>query len=465
VTRTRGGDPGGPIPGPRGRAALRTLAGFGRDPLAELIRLHARYGDAVRVPLRPGHDLVVLARPEHAEHVLASRQDNYVKGITYEPMRAFLGDGLVTSNGPLWESQRRLVQPLFNHRRVMDLVPVMVERVGDVVAQWKTLPDGTVVDVAEEMSRLTLDLAGATLFGSDLRLAGGEIARAVGVMQGFAVRGMRNPLLIASPRLGLRTTPGHRRWRAAVETIDAVIAGLIGERRARIRAGSPPQRADLLSVLLDARGASGGGIGDRQIRDELVTFLMAGHETSATSLDWAWILLSTHPSVRRRMEDEVDAVLGDRPPAADDLPALEWTRAVVSEVLRLYPPFWTLERDTLRDDVVDGIPIRSGTTVAVPPYLVHRHRDSWPNPEGFDPNRFVGSGDLGRHRYAWIPFGGGRRGCVGNVFAATEMVVVLTMLCQGYRLDLGPAGRPTPLGAVTLQPRGGLHMVLSRRVR
>ncbi|MBA0049533.1 cytochrome P450 [Streptomyces sp. AJS327] len=450
--------PGG-VPGPPRRAAPGLLAAIGRDPLAAAIGLYREYGDRVRIPI-PGHPLFLLSHPAHAEHVFVSRQDNYRKAATYKPLRIFLGDGLVTSEGALWERQRRLIQPLFGYRRVSALQPVMVRNTEKTLAEWERLPDGRLVDASEAMSLLTLNIVGEALFGADLTRPGARISSSVTGMQDFAVTAMRNPLLLPAPMLGLRTTPGYRRWRATVRAIDEVVERLTAERRA---APAREDERDLMDALLNARYEDGGQISDRQLRDEVVTFLMAGHETSATTLTWALYLLAAHPSARERLEAEVDAELGGAPPSVADLDRLPWTKAVLSEAMRLYPPFWTLERNAVEDDEVDGVPIPAGSTVAVPPYLVHRHPEAWDNPEGFSPERFLPGGGAERHRHAFIPFGSGRRGCVGNTFALIETAVALAMIAQRFRLDLVPGGVPKLQPTVTLRPLGGLRMVLRRR--
>jgi cytochrome P450 len=471
------------VAGPRPHEVPQLLAAIGRDPLAAAIGLYRRYGDLVRVPLLPRRPLFLLCHPAHAEHVLVSRQDNYRKAATYRPLRVFLGNGLVISEGELWERQRRLIQPIFSYRRVSGFLPGMVNTVRRTLQEWDSHPDGTLVHVSETMSLLTLTVVGEALFGADLRGTGARISSAVTGMQDFATTAMRNPLLLPAPRLGLRTTPGYRTWRRTVEAVDEVVERIARERRAG------PVRAtggdDLMDALLQARYEDGSAIGPRQLRDEIVTFLMAGHETSATVLTWTCYLLAAHPAARRRLEEEVDSVLGGRDPELADMDGLVWTKAVLSEAMRLYPPFWTLERDAVEDDEIDGVAVPAGSTVAVPPYLVHRHPSAWSNPEGFDPSRFLpgagsgtagtgaagvaaaagpGSGDAaGRPRYAFIPFGGGRRGCVGNVFALLETVATVAMLAQRFRLDLVPGGVPRLQPTVTLRPLGGLRMVLRHR--
>jgi cytochrome P450 len=347
-------------PGPRGAEAARTLARFASGrPLEACAGLFARYGDTVYLPVPPWQGLYIFSRPEQAEHVLAANQDNYVKPFTYRPLRMMLGNGLLTAEGTTWRRHRRIIQPVFSTRNIAAFAPHLDAGAQRALRRWNGSP---AVEVASEMSALTLDVVGRVLFGADLA-------------------------------------------------------------------------------------------------DEIATCLVAGHETTAMALTWSLALLSAYPQARQRLEDEVDAVLCDGPADPDKLP---WTTAVITEAMRLYPPAWTLERTALADDEVCGTPVPAGSMVAVLPYLVHRNPAVWPNPPGFDPGRFL-SGTPERHRYAWIPFGGGKRGCIGAGFARLEAVLVLARLCRLYRLDLADTALPRPRGFVTLRPAGPVTMALTRR--
>ncbi|MQA86232.1 MAG: cytochrome P450 [Streptosporangiales bacterium] len=452
------------IPGPRGAQALRAWVSLLRRPLATMVQLVQQYGDAVTTPISPRARFFLLTRPEHAEHVLATHQDNYVKAWTYQALRAMLGSGLLTSEGEQWRRHRRLVQPVFARRYVRSFAPLMVGAASRTLDRWNALSSSSgveapMVDAAAEMNRLTLDVVGRALFGIDLRDDAQRVAHAVTVLQAASV----NPaflLLLWQPRLAEALVTKIPRYGRAVADLEAVVTRIVAERRA---APAPDEPRDLLDLLLAARDEDGSGLGDREVRDEVITFVLAGHETTANALAWSLSLLSGHPDARGRLEDEVDAVLGGRDPDVDSVDKLPWTAAVISEAMRLYPPAWTIERDEVHDDEIEGIPVPAGNTVAVPPYLVHRNPDHWPKPERFDPERFLPESAAGRHRYAFIPFGGGRRGCVGAGFATLEGTLVLAKLVQHYRLDLIPAYRPVPEAHVTLRPRGGLPMTLRRR--
>ncbi len=482
------------VPGPRGAvAAAAALGGLMRSPLDGYVRLAARYGDTIRIPYSPQSSFYLLSRPDHAEHVLAANQDNYVKAVTYRPLRALIGDGLLTSEGDRWRRHRRLVQPVFSRRHVTAFGPVMTGAAQRLAARWGGLANGTVINVAGQMSALTLDIVGLALFGSDLTGDAAEVSRAIDAGQRVAVMASFLPL-----PWGPRSTRGiravARRVGRTPEGIEGPVGRIVSARHAAAgRAGgrsiagaqngdghdpAPPGTAaatgDLLDVLLAAGGPDGSPLTDAEIGDEVATFMVAGHETTANSLSWALALLSAHPWARDQLEAELDAVLGDRDPEPGDAGKLPWTRAVVSEAMRLYPPAWTIERNALADDEVAGTAVPAGSLVAVPPYLVHRHPDFWPDPAGFDPRRFLaggeghgtgelhGAGEL-RHRYAYIPFGGGRRACVGASFAELETVLVLATLARRYRLELTVRGIPAPAANITLRPGRALPMRLLRR--
>jgi cytochrome P450 len=394
--------------------------------------------------------------------VLAANQDNYVKAFTYRPLRVLIGDGLLTSEGAVWRRHRRLIQPLFTHRDVRAFGPPMMDATGQMLTGWASLPPGAEIDVAARMSALTLDIVGRALFSADLSGEAAQFNRAMGANQKVAMLATFVPLTYG-PRSARMLKAIARRVGHSGESIEGPVGRLIADRR---RETSPvPGRRDLLDVLMGARFEDGASLTDTEIGDELATFMLAGHETSAVTLSWALALLSAFPAARERLEAEVDEVLGGREPEAADIERLPWTTALITETLRLYPPAWTIERDALADDNVAGVPVPAGSTIAVPPYLVHRHREFWSDPAGFDPARFLppaGRPVADRPRYSYIPFGGGRRACVGQSFAELETVLVLASITQRFRLELTAAGLPKPAAAVTLRP-GRLRMRLVPR--
>lgn len=430
------------VPGPGGLDALRWWGRMARDPLRAHVGLARRYGDAARLPLRRGRGYYVLTRPEHAEHLLVSGHANFRKSFTIRTIRAFLGDGLLTSDGEVWQRHRRLVQPVFAHRHVAGFAAHMVDAAARRAAGWR---DGGVVDVAAEMRAVTLDVVGCALFGSELREDAGRIGRDLSALQRGALVGVFLP--VRSER-AVRTLAGVSPGvGSAALHLDGLVQRIVTARRA-----APPhtEPRDLLDLLL------GSGLDDGEIRDEVMTLLLAGHETTAAALAWALVLLSRHPEARERLEDEAD-----HEPDGVDVDQLPWTHAVVSETLRLYPPAWRLTRDAIADDDVVGVPVSAGSTVSVPPYLLHRNPQVWTDPEAFLPQRFLSPPDL--PRCAYLPFGAGRRTCVGSGFALLEATLVLATIARTHRLDLTPGKAVRPRAEITLRPAGPVPMRVSTR--
>jgi cytochrome P450 len=420
-----------------------------------------QYGDAVRLGFGLGSRRIVmtlLRTPDALQHVLLTNQANYVKAPTYETLEALLGKGLLTNEGESWERQRRLIQPSFARRHVVGFADAMAEATAEHLAVWESETGPRQVDAAAEISALTLDIVGRTLFGSRLARDAHTVGPALTVVLREAVRRIRHPL----PRF----VPGGERLlvraRAKFDRAAGVLDGVVRDLIAR-RDSTGDGRETLLGLLLDTRDDDGRPMSQTQVRDELMTFLLAGHETTANALAWTLLLLSHHPHVREQLEDEVDAQLSGRMPNADDADKLVWCRAIIDEAMRIYPPAWTVERMALADDEIDGYLIPAGTTVMTPPYLVHHDARWWPNPEGFDPRRFLPGADNHRHKFAYLPFGGGRRQCIGSGFATLEATIVLAMLTQRFRLDLVPGPAIVPEPTVTLRPRNGIRMQLSRR--
>jgi cytochrome P450 len=444
------------VPGPRGRATFAILPQLRRDPLGLLTSLAATYGERVRIPSVTGHPVLLLSNPDDVAHVLVSNQSAYGKAPTYRPLREVLGNGLLTNEGESWARQRRLVQPMFARRNLLGFGPAMVSAATRLADSWSTRPDGTVVDVAAEMSALTLDVVGHALFSTDLSGEAGGMGPALTAVLDAYIKTVRNPLFWLIPNFEKWRTPTRRRAVWAEAHLRSVVDRIM---HARSQPSDPP---DLLDMLRAARDESGNPMSPQQIRDELMTFLLAGHETTANALSWALYQLSTHPDARTRLESEVDSVLAGRPPTAEDADKLEWTTAVISEAMRLYPPAWIIERQAAAPDELGEIPISPGTIVITSPYVIHRNPRYWPNPEGFDPTRFLPGTPL-PHRLAYLPFGAGRRQCVGAGFANLEATLLLATLSQRVRLNLVPGTHPKPAPTVTLRPAGAIPMTLHHR--
>ena len=436
--------------GPTGARALRYWAQMFRDPLAMYGALQRDYGDAVRIPLSRKHTIFLLARPEYAEHVLVQHQDRYVKAFTYRPLKAFLGDGLLTAEGAVWRRHRRLVQPVFSHRHVQSFAPAIVEAARKRFAGWTP---GTTVDVAAEMRTFTMDVIGRVLFGTDLAGDAEPVGRAVSLLQSSVMLVSILPSFVPLKRLRTlaeRAVPSVGR---ASDTLESLVTRIIDDRIA----APHEDPSDLLDLLLAAgrdENRDENPLRRDEIQDEVMTLVLAGHETTANTLTWALTLLSRYPAARDRLGAEVAEVLGDRDPQAGDVDALPWTQAVINETMRLYPPAWTVERDAVEDDDIAGVRVAAGNTVAISPYLLHRHPEFWPNPLGFDPRRFLPDIASTRPRHAFMPFGAGRRICVGAGLAQLEATLALAVLAQTARVDLLPTAVLRARADVTLHPRG-----------
>jgi cytochrome P450 len=451
-------------PGPAGTALGGSLGAMRRDELTLLVDAANRFGDVVRFELGPraAHVSAHLIRhPDHVHHVLLEARGNYPKSFTYQLLGRILGRGLVTSEGELWTQQRRIIQPIFRHSTIAGFAPLMTAACDDLAREWDGLAAaGSPVDVAVEMSRLTLDIVGRALFSTDLTGDAAAVGPAVEVVLRDVIERLTSPVALATMAVPGLPTAANRRTKAALATLDDVVGLLITRRRIVSEADRP---VDLLSMLLSAGDyGNGEAMSDQQIRDEMMTFLIAGHETSANALSWTWYLLALHPLVARRLRDELSTVLAGRMPDAADLDKLDYTKAVVQEAMRLYPPVAAIERDATEDDEIGGYLIPAGTTVIISPWVSHRNPAFWPAPEAFDPERFLGDRPAQQPRYTYLPFGAGPRQCIGAAFALQEATITLAALASRFRADLVPGHPIEPQIGVTLRPKHGLPMTLHR---
>lgn len=456
------------VPGPRGLELALLLRRLRHDKLGPVVDLARAYGDVSLLRI-PGGPRVVLHRATHLERVLVSRQDDYVKGPDFDILAKAGGRGLTTSSGDLWRRQRRVVQPMFAKRRLGPLAGQITAACSAVLDDWsRRWPSGGRIDADRAMRELALDAVARSLFGtalsaSDKAVIGATTSSVLDEGTAAAASPLFS-LLRAVPGItveqALRARPVRQR---RVLRHVAAFHRLVDELIARHRRDPRPDGPDLLAMLLAARDEDGApSMDDRQVRDEVVSFLGAGHETTATAMAWTWRYLSTHPDARTRLHAEVDAVLDGRRPTFDDYERLPWTTAVIQESMRLSPPLWALTRQAERDDVIDGFRIPAGTGVLLLPYLTHRDPAVWPNPEGFDPARFLPGGPP-RPRHAYVPFGAGRRVCIASTFAMVEAVLMTAMIAQRFVLDLEPGVFVRPDAHVTLRPAGGLPMRLAVR--
>jgi cytochrome P450 len=441
-------------PGPRGLPVLGSALDLFRRPLTTVIAARERFGDIVRFRAGP-FDFITIHDPEDIRHVLVGNHRNYVKSRNYQGMKMVLGEGLVTSDGDHWRRQRKLAQPGFHRERLAGFVDTMVECTRDRIEAWGSRDGDTPVDVHHEMMELTFRIVGRTLFSMEL----GEHADAVGPAIKIALDHANAQVENMWPVPTWIPTPANFRFRRAMKALDRLVFDIIETRR---RDGG--DHADLLAMLMSATDESGTErMSDRQLRDEVLTLALAGHETTANALSFTWYLLSKHPEVERRLFEEVREVLGDADPTLADLERLEYTGWVVNEAMRSYPPAWMFERQALAADELSGHRIPKGAIIGICPWSVHRHPGLWENPEGFDPERFSPERSKGRPRYAFIPFGGGPRTCIGNHFAIMELKILIAMIARRKRLTLVPGEEPELDPGITLRPAHGIRMRLRSR--
>ena len=434
-----------PAPGPRGHPLLGSLPRAQRDPIGLMLESFREYGDVVRFRFGPkvAH---LVSSPEGVNHVLAENNKNYGKQTRgYKNLRYVLGNGLLTSEGETWKRQRRIAQPAFHKQRIAGFAQAMVRAAEDAVGSLQARR-GEIVDMHQEMMRLTLRIVGETLLAYDPTDAADEVGAALAFLLGIANE--RASRVVAVPPAV--PTRENRKFRRALATLDGVVLRMIAERRKK-----PGDRGDLLSMLMEARDAeTGEAMDDRQLRDEAMTIFLAGHETTANALTFSWLLLSRYPAAFRELRAELDGALGGRAPSLEDLPRLGFVRRVLQESMRLYPPAWIIGRSANGADEVGGYVIPARSIVFISPYVVHRHPRHWEDPEGFDPQRFAREPVRG----AYLPFGGGPRMCIGNFFATMEAELVLATIARTLRFELAP-GYPVELEpSITLRPRRGMWM-------
>jgi cytochrome P450 len=438
-------------PGPR-RPFLGALVQPGRDPLALLTRLAREYGDIVHFRMA-GEQVYLLNHPQHIKDVLVTHQTNFTKSRGLERAKRLLGEGLLTSEGSAHLRQRRLLQPAFHRERIAGYGGVMAAHADRMRARWTP---GAEIDVAQEMMRLTLSIVGKTLFDSEVDSKADEVGVAVtDVMATFWYSLL--PFQHVIERLPL---PALRRGRTARGRLDALIYQMIAERR---RTGH--DHGDLLSMLLAAQDHEGGtgGLSDVQIRDEALTLLLAGHETTANALTWTWYLLSQHPDVDRRLHAEVDRALGGRLPTLADLPRLPLVERAIVEAMRLYPPAWVVGRRAIEPYDVGGYVLPRRAMIFMSPWVLHRDARFFDHPERFDPDRWTPAMRAQLPKFAYFPFGGGTRQCIGEQFAMMELALVIATVAARWRLRLVPGHPVVPQPLVTLRAKHGMRMTVEAR--
>jgi cytochrome P450 len=421
------------------------------DPIQLFQHLAYTYGDAAHYQLGRQH-IIFLNHPDYIREVLVVQNHNFVKERTVQRMKILVGEGLITSEDPFHRKQRTLAQPAFYRQRISGYADDIVSKASAHRAGWRA--DET-LDIALEMMHLALDIVAKTLFDSDVAAEVAEISREVN-----AIMRLYNFLVILpyAEMLQHYPLPGMRRFRRARTRLDAIVYRMIQEHRQGDR-----DRGDLLSMLLAGRYEDGGGMSDQQIRDEVMTILLAGYETMANALTWTWYLLSENEAVERRFHAELDSVLQGRSASFQDVPKLRYTEMVLAESMRLYPPAWAMGRLAMNDFELGPYYLPKGTNIFASQFVMHRDPRYFPDPERFDPERWTSEVRAARPRFSYFPFGGGARQCIGESFAWVEGVLVLATLAQSWRLRLLP-GHPVERQAlITLRPKYGMKMRVERR--
>ena len=438
-------------PGPPGHFLLGNLPEFARDLLAFHEQCRDQYGDVVRLKLGT-RTIYVLNHPDLIHEVLVAQHRNFVKhSFFWRHVTAIFGTGLLTSEGDSWLRQRRLMAPAFHRERITAYGETMVAYTLRMLADWRP---GDVRNLHHDMMRLTLEIVGKVLFDTDVGADADAIGRAFdGVTDEIAER-FRRPVFVPD----WVPLPGNIRYRRGVATLDRLVYRIIAEHRA-----NGAQGGDLLSMLMQVRDEDGTQMSDRQLRDEAITLLLAGHETTALALSWTWYLLARHPEVDARLGQELKTVLDGRAPSPADLPMLRYTEQVIVESMRLFPPAYGLGREALRDCEIGGYHVPAGTTLFMSPWLMHRDARWFSEPKRFRPERWNDGLAERLPRHAYMPFGGGPRICIGNSFAMMEAVLVLATCAQRFRVEQVSEETVVPFPTITLRPRGGVTLRVTER--
>jgi cytochrome P450 len=439
-------------PGPKPHFLIGHLPEFVKSPLNFLIESTRDYGDIIDLHLPLGRTYY-LNHPDYIEFMLVAGHRNFKKGKIFDLIRPLLGNGLVSSDGEFWLRQRRLMQPAFHRERIKAYADVMVNYTERMLEGWE---DGQTRNISEDMIHLTMEIVSRLLFNAEVSSEEAAISNHA-FTEGLEVFQAKLSSPIQIPQK--YPTPGNLRYKRAVGQLDRIIDEIIQRNRAE---GS--DKGDLLSMLLQVRDEDGKGMSNQQLRDELLTLFLAGHETTAGMLTWAWYLLSQHPQVEARLNQELQTVLAGRSPTVNDLPQLPYTDMVIKETLRLYPVGWMLSRETLQDVEIGGYHIPKGMQLMASPWTMHRDPRYYSDPHAFKPERWESEETKKLPKYAYLPFGGGPRQCIGNTFALTEAALILATVAQQYRLELMPGKPVVPNASATIRPKHALKMKLIRQV-
>jgi len=442
-------------PGPRGQFLLGSTRDFQRDPLNFIQHVAREYGPVAR--FRLAHVAFnLVSHPEGIQQVLQGNNHNYIKGEFFDPVRQMAGDGLFASEGAHWLRQRRLMQPAFHRQRIAGFAEIMVRQTGNMLESWESLARSSEpVDISHEFTELTMRIIAETMFSTRLAEDVHLISNALTYLLADLNFRFQVPFY---PRISF-PTPRNLRAQKALRAIDEVLYPIIRERRQ-----NKGQHNDLLQMLMDARDdETGEAMTDQNLRNEVITMFVAGHETTAVLLTWLFHILSAEPEWETRLVDEVTAALQGRIPGFEDLPNFPTLRMAIDETLRLYPPLWITNRNAVQDDNICGYRIQAGEVAGIAPYVTHRLPEYWPDPERFDPLRFRPEMIASRPRFAYLPFGGGPRQCIGNNFAIVEAQLIFALLAPRYRLQALSHQLVQLEPTATLRPKDGLWMEIKKR--
>ena len=436
-------------PGPPSKSWTGSFKAYSRDPLGYLSRMVREYGDIFTMRYY-NFRVYFVSHPDYVEEVLVTENRKFIKGRILRANKRLFGNGLLTSEGDFWLRQRRLAQPAFHRARIASYADTMVRYTERLLGEWK---DGETRNIHAEMMRLTLQIVAKTIFDADVDRESRQVGRAL-----EAIMELNSDFrkLILTPSW----LPTPRNIRAAIATrrLDEIIFRFIEERRA-----SGKDAGDLLSMLLAAQDEDGSRMTDRQLRDEAMTIFLAGHETTANALSWTWLLLAQNPAAEAKLHAELEAVLAGRAPTLEDLANLRYTGQVITESMRLYPPAWGMARLAIEDAEIGGYPIPKGCGVSLSQWVIHRDPRWFDAPQEFRPERW--EGDLMKRlpRFAYFPFGGGPRQCIGNNFAVMEATLLLATIAQRFRIRMVPDHPAVPMPSITLRPRYGIRATLEAR--
>lgn len=443
------------IPLTKGLPLVGSLPELIKNPFGYLKQVRTTYGDIYNLNLGVSK-MLMLNSPRQMQHIFVDNVQNYRKGgAMWDAIRALLGNGLVVSEGSFWLRQRRMMQPQFHRQRIAALSDLMVSAMKEALDTWESSASGQDFNMAQAFNQLTMKVVARTLFGTGLDK---EEMEKVSDSLAYAVDYILKAIAFNSLPSWM-PTPGRKKYQEAIKQIDETVYGIIASSRA-----NRGEANHLLAMLLDmVDDETGEGMTDKQLHDEVTTLFLAGYETTSVALSWAFDFLSQHPEMMRKLQVEVDLVLGDRLPTMADLHQMPYSRMILQETLRIRPPAWQVMRTAVEDDEIDGYPIKAGTNIVALMYMCHFHPEEWSDPETFDPERFSPERSESRHKLAWMPFGAGQRLCIGKDFAMMEGQLALAMVAQRYQITKTSERPAEQQLAATLRPKGGVVVKLEKR--